>query len=235
MNSQFLIERNEDTQYKRKRPVLPMQTGIGLHLNRDGPNPKQLKAACRENSMNTKTLKAIKRHVAALPIQTGKSRGWSSNGSGDCCEVLGSAWGLYAAAGGVARDSWRMQKKSGWTNEYDGLDDRGSSGPIARCPDSMKAHPISTILGICFLCGGDAAFADDLDRPGLRHEAIWGPIDWKSRKQVTTSTTEAELLAPSRAAQETYWWKRLFNAVDFNLNLTTIFTSLAITNQLSIL
>ena len=84
----------------------------------------------------------------------------------------------------------------------------------------MKAHPISTILGICFLCGGDAAFADDLDRPGLRHEATGGPIDWKSRKQttVTTSTTEAELLAPSRAAQETYWWKRLFNAVDFELD-----------------
>ena len=47
-----------------------------------------------------------------------------------------------------------------------------------------------------------------------------GPIDWKSRKQstVATSTTEAELLAPSRAAQETYWRKRLFNAVDFELD-----------------
>ena len=49
------------------------------------------------------------------------------------CEVLGSAWGLYSAAGGVARDSWRMQKKPGWTNEYDGLDDRGSSDSRARC------------------------------------------------------------------------------------------------------
>jgi len=26
------------------------------------------------------------------------------------CEVLGSAWGLYAAAGGIARGGWRMQK-----------------------------------------------------------------------------------------------------------------------------
>ena len=32
--------------------------------------------------MDTETLKAIKRHVAALPIQAGKSRGWSSTGSG---------------------------------------------------------------------------------------------------------------------------------------------------------
>jgi len=49
---------------------------------------------------------------------------------------------------------------------------------------------------------------------------FWGPIEWKSRKQttVTTSTTEAKLLAPSRAAQETYWWKILFNAVDFELD-----------------
>jgi hypothetical protein len=35
-----------------------------------------------ENSMNMKTPKTIKRHVAALPIQTGRSRGWRSNGSG---------------------------------------------------------------------------------------------------------------------------------------------------------
>jgi len=94
-------------------------------------------------------------------------------------------------------------------DEY-GITDLTTVNRVIQEPDagvisgSMKAHPISTILGICFLCGGDAAFADDLDRPGLRHEAIWGPIDWKSRKQVTTSTTEAELLAPSRAAQETY-------------------------------
>ena len=47
-----------------------------------------------------------------------------------------------------------------------------------------------------------------------------GSIDWKSRKQtiVATSITEAELLAPSRAAQESYWRKRLFNAVDFELD-----------------
>jgi hypothetical protein len=40
------------------------------------------------------------------------------------------------------------------------------------------------------------------------------PIDWKLGRQatVTTSTTEAELLA---LAQETYRWKRMFNAVDF--------------------
>jgi hypothetical protein len=92
-----------------------------------------------------------------------------------------------------------------------------------------------TLNWIYFLCGGDAAFADDLDRPELRHG---GPINRKSGKQttVTTSTAKAKSLAPSRAAQETYWWKRLFNAVDFELDHDiSVFTSLAITNQLSIL
>jgi hypothetical protein len=76
------------------------------------PNPKQLKVARRENSMHTKTLETIKRHVAALPIQTGRSRCWSSNGSGVSLRSVGiglGAWGLYAAAGGVTRDGWRMQ------------------------------------------------------------------------------------------------------------------------------
>ena len=52
-----------------------------------------------------------------------------------------------------------------------------------------------------------------------------GPINWKSRKQITvTSTTEAELLAPSRRDYLTL----------LVLNLTAIFLSLAITNELSI-
>jgi hypothetical protein len=43
-------------------------------------------------------------------------------------------------------------------------------------------------------------------------------VDWKSTKQktVTTSSTEAELLALSHAAKETYWWTRLFKSIDFN-------------------
>jgi len=45
-----------------------------------------------------------------------------------------------------------------------------------------------------------------------------GPIDWHSTKQktVTTSSTEAELLALSHAAKETIWWNRLFKEIELD-------------------
>ncbi|THC87359.1 hypothetical protein EYZ11_013195 [Aspergillus tanneri] len=72
-----------------------------------------------------------------------------------------------------------------------------------------------------FLCASDASFADNLDRKsteGLLCKLYGGPIDWRASKQrtVTTSTTEAELLAISEAAKSIFWWKRLFNAIDFD-------------------
>jgi Reverse transcriptase (RNA-dependent DNA polymerase) len=59
-----------------------------------------------------------------------------------------------------------------------------------------------------FMCASDAAFADNEDRhssDGYLFQLFGGPIDWKAAKQrtVTTSSTEAELLALSRAAKET--------------------------------
>ena len=46
----------------------------------------------------------------------------------------------------------------------------------------MKTHPISTILDFYFLCGGDAAFADDPDHPGLRREANLGDLSIGNRE-----------------------------------------------------
>jgi hypothetical protein len=47
---------------------------------------------------------------------------------------------------------------------------------------------------------------------------IGGPVDWKASKQktVTTSTTEAELLALSEAAKSLSMWKRLFDTIRFD-------------------
>jgi hypothetical protein len=75
--------------------------------------------------------------------------------------------------------------------------------------------------GDVFVVASDAAFADNSDRKstqGYIMKLFGGAIDWKSGKQstVTTSTTEAELLALSRTAQETYWWRRLFDDVQFD-------------------
>jgi len=73
-----------------------------------------------------------------------------------------------------------------------------------------------------FTCASDAAFTDD---PVTRHSTegylfklFDSPIDWRSaeRKTVTTSSTEAELLALSHAAKEVLWWKRLFEAIRVN-------------------
>ena len=66
---------------------------------------------------------------------------------------------------------------------------------------------------LAFICASDAAFADDKDTrrstEGYLLKLFGGPVDWRSTKQktVTTSSTEAELLAISHAAKEVIWWQ----------------------------
>jgi hypothetical protein len=67
----------------------------------------------------------------------------------------------------------------------------------------------------------DASFADNIDRRssgGFLFKLFGGPIDWSAKKQktVSTSTTEAELLALSEAAKQLLWWLRFFEAVEFD-------------------
>jgi hypothetical protein len=73
-----------------------------------------------------------------------------------------------------------------------------------------------------FFCASDAAFADDhqtcKSTGGFLHKLFGGPTDWHSTKQntVTTSSTEAELLALTYATKETIWWRRFFKHIGFN-------------------
>ena len=73
-----------------------------------------------------------------------------------------------------------------------------------------------------FLSSSDAAFADDSKTRkssfGYLIQLFGGPIDWKASKQatVTTSSTEAELLALSETARQTLWWKRFFENIHFD-------------------
>jgi reverse transcriptase-like protein len=78
--------------------------------------------------------------------------------------------------------------------------------------DETMNHP--------FCCYSDSAFADNLDRKssdGYLFTLYGGPVDWKASKQetVTTSSTEAELLALSRTAKELMAWKRLFDRLSY--------------------
>jgi hypothetical protein len=67
----------------------------------------------------------------------------------------------------------------------------------------------------------DASFANNADRrsgEGYVFKLYGGPVDWASRKQstVTTSTTEAELLAMLHAGKQAIWWNNLFQKLKFH-------------------
>ncbi|GME33808.1 Reverse transcriptase RNA-dependent DNA polymerase, partial [Neofusicoccum parvum] len=73
-----------------------------------------------------------------------------------------------------------------------------------------------------FTISSDASYANDIEtrrsHQGTVMALFGAAVDWKASKQptVTTSTTEAELLALSEAAKQCFWWKRFFQAIQFN-------------------
>ena len=75
-----------------------------------------------------------------------------------------------------------------------------------------------------FICASDASFADNsTDRKssqGYVMKLFGGPITWKANKQdtVTTSSTEAELLALSQTAKEAIFLSRLFHSMQLELD-----------------
>jgi hypothetical protein len=92
---------------------------------------------------------------------------------------------------------------------------------IAYCGDCREQqHHISNFIEV----STDASFADDvttrMSRQGYLMSCAGGAVAWKANKQrtVTTSSTEAELLAASQVGKEVLWWKRLFNDLNFILN-----------------
>jgi hypothetical protein len=90
-------------------------------------------------------------------------------------------------------------------------------------PSEVKLRPFAWLPSFPFECYSDAAFADNTDRKssdGYLFSLYNGPIDWKASKQatVTTSTTEAELLALSRSAKELLCWQRFFDHIDFSFD-----------------
>jgi Reverse transcriptase (RNA-dependent DNA polymerase) len=78
--------------------------------------------------------------------------------------------------------------------------------------------------GESFICSSDSSFADNsVDRKSSQGYAMilfGGAIGWRANKQntVTTSSTEAELLALSQTAKEGMFMSRLFKALSLELN-----------------
>ena len=79
-----------------------------------------------------------------------------------------------------------------------------------------------------FVASSDASFADDPDTryssSGFCLQLFNGMIHWKATKQktVTTSSTEAELLALTVTAREYIWWIRLFQNLNIEINSSVI-------------
>jgi hypothetical protein len=75
-----------------------------------------------------------------------------------------------------------------------------------------------------FICASDASFVDNtIDQKSLQGYIMMlfnGPISWRANKQdtITTSSTEAELLALSQIAKEGIFLSRLFKALSLNLD-----------------
>ncbi|PQM43552.1 hypothetical protein VC83_09679 [Pseudogymnoascus destructans] len=75
-----------------------------------------------------------------------------------------------------------------------------------------------------FQCSSDASYADCEETrrstEGYLFTLFGGAIDWRCTKQktVSTSTTEAELLALSHCAKQLYWWQRFFSMIKLELH-----------------
>ncbi|KAL5600706.1 hypothetical protein FOVSG1_008518 [Fusarium oxysporum f. sp. vasinfectum] len=93
---------------------------------------------------------------------------------------------------------------------------------IERIKGPLAAH-VSGNSGPDLRIASDAAFADDILTSKLSQGSIscliGGPVSWKAGKQdtVTTSSTEAELLAFTHTAKEAIATKRLFDQLELQL------------------
>jgi len=94
----------------------------------------------------------------------------------------------------------------------------GGTGP------SSTAGPIQIAYSSDLKIASDAAFADDQQTRKSSQGSIiclfGGPVSWKAGKQdtVTTSSTEAELLAFTHTAKEAIATQRLFKQLDLQLD-----------------
>ena len=79
-------------------------------------------------------------------------------------------------------------------------------------------------MAMSLVCTSDASFADNMidqkSSQGYIMKLFGGPVAWRANKQdtITTSSTEAELLALSQMAKETIYLSHLLMALSLELN-----------------
>jgi hypothetical protein len=119
----------------------------------------------------------------------------------------------HRAAGRVIQYLYGTRSRAICYRDNDGTNDRRDDGGDNRRKEAQS-----------FICASDASFADNtVDRKssqGYIMMLFGGPIAWRANKQdtVTTSSTEAELLALSQTAKEAIFISRLFKAMTLKLN-----------------
>ncbi|KAG0155339.1 hypothetical protein PDIDSM_914 [Penicillium digitatum] len=100
-----------------------------------------------------------------------------------------------------------------WAIEY-------GTRPRDAYPTQSENNPGLSLAAKSIEFASDASFGDNRDRKsseGYLCKLYGGPIDWKASKQqtVTTSTTEAELLALAEAGKTIQWWRRVLHSLGF--------------------
>ena len=97
-----------------------------------------------------------------------------------------------------------------------------------KCKGIEYDGDLSNVTGRAFIASSDASFADETETrcssSGFCFQLFGGMIHWKAIKQksVTTSSTEAELLALTVTAKEYIWWTRLFKNLRLDLESPVI-------------
>jgi len=82
--------------------------------------------------------------------------------------------------------------------------------------------PPDDLISDVFICASNTAYADNEDHKSIKRyffKLFRDSVNWYLGKQktITTSTTEAKLLAISEAGKQIKWWNQLLNTINLDL------------------
>ena len=219
--------KEELTKRYELRDLGPLNWFLGIRILR---NRSQRKLWLSQDSYIEKIAKAFhltERRPPPTPMATGELRPSDRQATQQEIHVYQRKVGhlLYATAITRADAAFAGSKLSEFLTNPSRQHDEAASRAISYLYGTKNRAMLftaSTEDSLVFHCSSDAAFADDpttrKSSEGYLFHLFGGPIDWRASKQktVTTSSTEAELLALSRTAKEAFAWERFFDAISFD-------------------